>query len=77
MTVDEVAYWSKPEGFTFPADYEFAVGGIVGVADIVDCVRRHPSRWKARGQWGWVIANARPLPFRECKGAVGFFRLKL
>jgi hypothetical protein len=53
------------------------VGGIVGVAEIVDCVRDHSSVWKEPDSWGWVLANARPLPFRECKGAVGFFYPKL
>ena len=58
-------------GFQLPKTYEF--GGIIGVAEIVDCVPRHSSPWKLRGTWGWVLANARPLPFRACKGAVGFF----
>lgn len=58
-------------GRRIPTGYD--IGGIVGVAEIVDCVRKHPSKWKERGSWGWVLANARPLPFRECKGAVGFF----
>jgi hypothetical protein len=53
---------------------EFDAGGIVGVAEIVDCVRNFDSRWAARGNWGWVIANARPLPVRACKGALGFFK---
>lgn len=54
-----------------PVDYD--IGGIVGIAEIGDCVRRHSSVWKNRGSWAWVLANARPLPFRKCKGAVGFF----
>lgn len=62
----------KRTGVAAP-DIDYPTGGIVGVAEIVDCVRTHKSVWKHRGQWGWVLANARPLPFRECKGAVGFF----
>src|SRR2546423_12295348 len=31
----------------------FASGGIVGVVDVADCVKRHPSIWKIRGNWGW------------------------
>jgi len=57
-----------------PRDFDF--GGIVGVADVVDCVKTHLSKWKIRGSWGWVLENPRRLPFRRCKGAVGFFRLK-
>jgi predicted DNA-binding WGR domain protein len=53
------------------------IGGIVGVVDVVDCVLRHKSKWKFPGCWGWVLENRRRLPFRECKGAVGFFYPKL
>jgi hypothetical protein len=56
---------------------EYGIGGIVGVAEIVDCVKTSESIWKERGSWGWVLANARPLPFRSCKGALGFFSPKL
>ncbi|MHB1308734.1 MAG: ASCH domain-containing protein [Limisphaerales bacterium] len=59
-------------GIRLPDD--FVVGGIVGIVEIVDCVRRHSSKWKEPTAWGWVLANARPLKFRQCKGAVGFFR---
>lgn len=47
-------------------------GGIVGEAEIVDCVRASASRW-FRGPHGFVIRNARPLPFRPCRGQLGFF----
>ena len=47
-------------------------GGIVGEAKIVDCVRSHPSQW-FDGEYGFVIRNARPLPFRACRGQLGFF----
>lgn len=52
-------------------------GGIIGVAEIVECERHHGSTWKDPLCWGWVLARARPLPFRRCKGALGFFRPKL
>src|SRR3954468_20845299 len=29
--------------------HEFELGGIIGVVDVVDCVRNHPSKWKFRG----------------------------
>ena len=54
----------------------FKRGGIIGVAEIVGCERRHGSPWKDPSSWGWVLANARPLPFKPCKGALGFFRPK-
>lgn len=52
----------------------FNTGGIVGVAEIVGCVREFDSVWKAPDTWGWQLENARPLSFRPCKGALGFFR---
>jgi hypothetical protein len=50
----------------------FDQGGIVGEAEIVGCVTESPSRW-FEGPYGLVIRNARPLPFRPCRGQLGFF----
>lgn len=50
-------------------------GGVIGVAEIVDCVRVSNSRWFT-GEYGFVLANPRPLPFMPFKGALGFFRCK-
>lgn len=47
-------------------------GGIVGEAEIVDCVQQHASEW-FQGEYGFVIRNARPLPFQACRGQLGFF----
>lgn len=52
---------------------EMPTGGIVGIMDIVDCVTEHDGQWFT-GPYGWVIENARPLPFIPCKGALGFFK---
>jgi hypothetical protein len=49
---------------------EQPLGGIVGVADLVDCVRSHSSRWYAQGHHALVLARARPLPFVRWKGAL-------
>src|SRR2546423_13181844 len=64
---------AKKYRLRLPREFEF--GGIVGVVNVVDCVKTHPSKWEFRGNWGWVLKNPRRLPFRKCKGAVGFFRL--
>lgn len=56
-----------PEGMTYPT------GGIVGMAEIVDCVTDCGSSWFV-GEYGFIIQNARPLPFMPCKGALGFFK---
>ena len=56
-------------------------GAIIGEVDIVDCRFRFPdendnlySKWAARGQYGFILANPvlydEPIP---CKGALGFF----
>lgn len=50
-------------------------GGIVGVADIVDCVADSTNEWFV-GRYGFVLANQRPAPFIPCKGALGFFKWK-
>ena len=56
-----------------PAIDDFETGGIVGIVEITDCVRRHSSPWKSPSNYGWVLANAQPLKFRACKGFVTFF----
>lgn len=50
-------------------------GGIVGVAEIVDCVTEHDSAWFV-GAYGFIIANARPVEFIPTTGALGFFDWK-
>jgi len=47
-------------------------GGIVGIAEIVDCVRESDSPWYM-GEFGFVLRNARPLPFIPMRGMLGFF----
>lgn len=47
-------------------------GGIVGEAEIVDCVTRSDSPWFF-GKYGFVLRNVRPLPFQPCRGQLGFF----
>lgn len=50
-------------------------GGIVGVADIVDCVTEHDSPWFV-GKYGFIIENAEPVEFIPTTGALGFFDWK-
>lgn len=53
-------------------------GGIVGVVDIVDCVRRHPSRYANNDDvsWAWVLENPRRLPFFPYPGQTTFFNVE-
>lgn len=64
-------------GFTdikLPAYDELQRGGIVGRARLVDCVSKSESPWFV-GEFGFVFQEAEPVPFKECRGALGFFRL--
>ena len=53
---------------------DFETGGIVGVAEIVDCVSRSKSAWFV-GEYGFVLKNARTLPFTPLKGNLNFFNV--
>jgi len=46
------------------------LGGIVGITEIIDCVKPHPSKWYAPAHWAFVLANSRSLPFLRWKGAL-------
>ncbi len=54
---------------------EFETGGIVGEAEIVDCVEKSRSPWFG-GPVGFVLKAARPLPFVACKGMLGICEFK-
>ena len=49
-------------------------GGIVGAARIVDCVTDMDSHW-FYGKYGFVLADAFPIPLVPVKGALSFFSL--
>lgn len=53
---------------------EFEVGGVVGVARIVDCSAAHPSKW-FDGPFGFVLHDAKPITFIPCRGSLGIFDL--
>lgn len=61
-----------PSGLAMPDFHDLERGGIVGVATIVDCVEDHASPWFF-GMFGFVLADARPVPFIPVKGQLGFF----
>ena len=61
------------------------LGGVVGEATLLDCVTEHPSPWFTGGaannlpgetSYGFVLANARPLPFMPYKGRLQFFDVR-
>jgi len=55
-----------------PRKDDLPKGGIVGEAEIVDCVASHPSPWFS-GPHGFVLRDVKPLPFRPCQGSMRFF----
>lgn len=61
-------------GIGLPHFEELKRGGIIGEVTIVDCVRKGSSPWFF-GPFGFVVKDARELPFLECKGALGFFKM--
>lgn len=62
---DDWETWSAPA-------WHGQSGGIVGVAEIVDCVEASGSDWFV-GRYGFIIRNARPVEFIPVKGALSFF----
>jgi hypothetical protein len=72
LYLDEGEHPVTGGSLSFVGPVRYDLGGIVGVAEIVDCVSRSTSPWFV-GKFGFVIRNARPLPFMPLKGALGFF----
>jgi len=48
------------------------VAGLWAQMQIVDCVTTCDSSWFF-GPYGFLVLNGKALPFRPCKGALGFF----
>lgn len=48
-------------------------GGIIGSAELVDCVQRSRSKWFSGRGHGFVLAHAKAEKFRPCRGQLGFF----
>lgn len=73
LDVETFLIFEKPEiNLELPPPVDLQRGGIVGVAELVDCVTESESRWFF-GPYGFVMRNARPLPFSPMRGALGFF----
>lgn len=56
----------------FPEFEDLERGGIVGKAEIVDCVSESKSPWFF-GKYGFVLKNTEATPFEKCRGSLGFF----
>ncbi len=65
--------WVTSEmNIALPGKEEFERGGIVGRAEIVDCVSQFESPWFS-GPFGFVVRNAETAAFHACRGRLGFF----
>jgi len=62
----------KKHGVTLPEQATVPVGGVVGIADLVDVVTHSKSPWFA-GDFGFVLRNARHLPLTPSKGSLGIY----
>lgn len=73
--------WVRAHFPHIPLPSTFDLGGIVGVAKLVDCfapgsdAARNASGWYM-GQYGFVVAEAESLPFHRLKGRLQFFKVK-
>jgi hypothetical protein len=65
--------WDWPN---IPKPASFDYGGIIGEAEIYDCVTKSTSPWFC-GQFGFLLRNAKPLPFHPYLGKLGFFEVSL
>lgn len=78
MTRDEYYQCQRLAGIAkikLPPIDELPRGGIVGQAEIVECVSEHHSFWFT-GPYCFVLRNAKVLPFAPCKGHLGFFEAR-
>jgi hypothetical protein len=74
--VEEVDYRELVKrGVKLPPLRELQSGGLVGEADLVDCVSDSDDKW-FEGPFGFVLVNAKVIPFVPCKGMLGFFEPK-
>lgn len=68
----DMAHIVAPSAGELPPFEVLERGGIVGSVELVDCVTASKSLWFF-GRYGFVLRDARPLPFRPYKGQLGFF----
>ncbi|HVN71159.1 MAG TPA: ASCH domain-containing protein [Desulfomonilia bacterium] len=70
------AYVKKHIGIDLPDPDALKRGGIIGFADLTDCVAKYESPWFT-GPYGFVLSHAKPLPFIAIPGKPGFFDVDL
>jgi hypothetical protein len=66
-----------PAGFPTFEHMASQTGGIVGEATLVDCVGDSDSPWHLKDHFGFVLAEAHPLPFAPMPGRLQFFNVRV
>lgn len=72
---DTAAQLAEQMAITVPPLHLIERGGVVGLAELTDCVVDHDSPFWT-GPYGFVLAHPKPLPFHKCPGALGFFHVR-
>lgn len=57
----------------YPTGAGLLTGGIVGEAELIDVVTESDSPWFQKDHLGFVLRDAKKLPFSPLKGQLGFF----
>lgn len=68
--LEDIRLFVRKRGVDLPEDLER--GGIVGMAQLDDCVTSSGSKW-FEGPVGWVLSKPKRLPFIPLKGRLGLF----
>lgn len=68
--MQEFRKYARKRGAILPEIFE--TGGIVGIAQLDDCVTKSRSKWFT-GDVGWVLSKRKKLPFTPMKGQLGLF----
>lgn len=68
----QTADFVEGSGIKLPPASQLDRGGIVGYAEITDCVSASTSPW-FMGEYGFVLENQIALSFSPCKGSLSFF----
>lgn len=54
-------------------ELEQQMGSIIGVVDVVDCIRDSLSRWAESGKWHWQLENSQLVHPAPTKGMLSMF----
>jgi hypothetical protein len=68
--LEDIRLFVRKRGVDLPENFER--GGVVGMAQLDDCVTRSRSKW-FEGPVGWVLSKPKRLPFIPLKGRLGLF----